>query len=209
MTKRLAIIGAGGHGKVAADIAELVGWNEIHFFDDCPPEIYPWIVKGSISNLIEQSRDYDGFFVAIGNNTFRKKVLELLEAHNVKSLITLIHPNAIVAKSALIKEGCLIAASAVINPSVVIEKGCIVNTSSSIDHDCHIEQFSHIAPGVHLSGNVKIGKNNWIGVGSTIIQGIIFADDIYLGAGSVVVKNLMSAGLYYGNPAKFQRNIKG
>ena len=46
-------------------------------------------------------------------------------------------------------------------------------------------------------------------VSVTIIQGIILADDIYLGAGSVVVKNLMSAGLYYGNPAKFQRNIKG
>lgn len=209
MARRLAIIGAGGHGKVAADIAELVGWNEIHFFDDYPPETYPWIVKGNISDLIEQLSAYDGLFVAIGNNAFRKKVLELLEAHNETSLITLIHPKAVVAKSALIKEGGLVAASAVINPSVVIEKGCIVNTSSSIDHDCHIEQFSHIAPGVHLSGNIKIGENNWIGVGSTIIQGVTLADDVYLGAGSVVVKNLMSAGLYYGNPAKFQRNIKG
>ena len=31
---KLAIIGASGHGKVLADIAELTGWEEIDFYDD-------------------------------------------------------------------------------------------------------------------------------------------------------------------------------
>lgn len=36
---KLAIIGAGGHGRVVADIAKLNGYEEIVFFDD-NPEIY-------------------------------------------------------------------------------------------------------------------------------------------------------------------------
>ena len=33
----LAILGASGHGKVLADIAELSGWSAIEFFDDAWP----------------------------------------------------------------------------------------------------------------------------------------------------------------------------
>ena len=36
--KKLAIISASGHGKVIADIAEQVGWNELNFFDDTWPD---------------------------------------------------------------------------------------------------------------------------------------------------------------------------
>ena len=31
---RLAIIGAGGHGRVVAEIAESSGWKTIHFYED-------------------------------------------------------------------------------------------------------------------------------------------------------------------------------
>lgn len=34
MNERLIIIGASGHGKVVADIAELNGYKEIAFLDD-------------------------------------------------------------------------------------------------------------------------------------------------------------------------------
>ena len=34
MNERLIIIGASGHGKVVADIAELSGYKEIAFLDD-------------------------------------------------------------------------------------------------------------------------------------------------------------------------------
>lgn len=35
----LAILGASGHGKVLADIAELTGWDKVVFFDDAWPEV--------------------------------------------------------------------------------------------------------------------------------------------------------------------------
>ena len=35
----LAILGASGHGKVLADIAELTGWDSIVFYDDDHPAL--------------------------------------------------------------------------------------------------------------------------------------------------------------------------
>ena len=34
MNKKLAIFGAGGHGKVVGEIGLLNGYKDIHFFDD-------------------------------------------------------------------------------------------------------------------------------------------------------------------------------
>jgi len=36
--KRLAILGASGHGKVVADTAECCGWQAVEFFDDAWPQ---------------------------------------------------------------------------------------------------------------------------------------------------------------------------
>lgn len=35
--KKLAVLGARGHGKLVADTAESCGWTEIVFFDDVWP----------------------------------------------------------------------------------------------------------------------------------------------------------------------------
>lgn len=36
MGRVLAILGAGGHGRVVADCAEAAGWDRFVFFDDNP-----------------------------------------------------------------------------------------------------------------------------------------------------------------------------
>ncbi|NIQ11431.1 acetyltransferase, partial [candidate division KSB1 bacterium] len=55
--KRLAILGASGHGKVVADIAECCGWSEFFFFDDAWPKLQRngrWSVQGNSQHLTEQ-----------------------------------------------------------------------------------------------------------------------------------------------------------
>lgn len=47
-----------------------------------------------------------------------------------------------------------------------------------------------------------IGKNCFIGVGATILPGIIIGDEVIIGAGSVVTKGIPSNSVAVGNPAK-------
>lgn len=75
----MVIIGAGGHGKVVADIAKSNCYEDIIFLDDNKniKKCGNYDVVGSISD-IKKYTEYD-FFVAIGNSSIRKRIQDKLE----------------------------------------------------------------------------------------------------------------------------------
>ena len=203
MKEKLLIIGASGHGKVIADIAmKMKKWKEITFLDDDETinTCIGFEVIAKTKDAINY-RDEADFFVAIGDNSIREDIQEKLEKKGA-SIATLIHPNAVIASNVEIGMGTVIMAGVVINSSSKIGKGCIINTSSSIDHDNVIEDYIHISPGVHLAGTVKIGRNNWIGVGSAVSNNVKICSGCIVGAGAVVVKDITEPGTYIGVPAR-------
>ena len=203
MKERLLIIGAGGHGKVVADIAlKMNQWDEICFLDDdkTKREVMGLKVIDSSSNVKSYLDDSD-FFVAIGDNSTRKKVIEELLVEGIQ-LPTLLHPNAVIGQDVKIGQGTVIMAGVVINCCTEIGEGCIINTSSSIDHDNMIRDYVHISPGSNLAGSVKIGKETWVGTGSTVINNIEIYKKSIIGAGSLVIRDVKQEGTYIGTPLK-------
>ena len=72
--KSCAILGASGHGKVVAEIAELNGYQHITFFDDRWPSLSSvehWNVSGDTAALLVTASEYDVVVVAIGHNATR------------------------------------------------------------------------------------------------------------------------------------------
>lgn len=199
---KLAIIGASGHGKVVADIAERNGYDDIEFYDDNRSLTHcgKWPVVGRANEVPRENEC--SLFVAIGNSKIRRKFIEEY-AH--KNIVTLIHPNAIVADDVSIGKGTVIVAGSVINSGTQLGKGCIVNTSSSVDHDCKLGNYCHISPGTHICGTVEIGDETWLGAGSTVINNVSICDECMIGAGSVVVDEIIVPGTYVGLPAKLLR----
>jgi len=197
--KKLIIIGASGHGKVVADIALKSGYKDIAFLDDntCVSECAGFPVIGRISDFKEQ-KDCD-FIVAIGDSYTRNRIMSSLED---SSIITLIHPDAVISRRVTIGKGTVVLAGAVINSDTVVGKGCIISTCASVDHDNSIEDYVHIAVGAHLCGTVRIGKYSWIGAGATISNNIDICEDSFVGAGAVVVKGIYEKGTYVGVPAR-------
>jgi sugar O-acyltransferase (sialic acid O-acetyltransferase NeuD family) len=203
MKDQLLIIGASGHGKVVADIAlKMNKWKSIAFLDDNDSlkTSMGLEVVGQSSDISKYIEDWD-LFVGIGNNATREKILEKLEAAGA-TIPILIHPCAVIGEQVDIKSGTAIMAGAVINCSTTIGKGCIINTGSTVDHDNWIEDYVHISPGAHLAGNVKVGKGSWLGIGSVVSNNISFISGCTVGAGAVVVKDIMEHGTYVGVPAR-------
>ncbi len=201
--KNLAILGAGGHGKIAADIAEQLGWN-IHFFDLNFPKISScgvWDIVGDETSLIKHATKYNAVFVAIGNNDIRAK--KQLEFKKLGFVITsLVSPSATLSEHVDIGEGVLIVANACVNIGTKISDGVIINTGANIDHDNHIGKFSHISPGVNLAGEVNIGEHCWVGIGSSIIHQITVGDNVMVGAGTVIINNVPDNVTVVGCPAR-------
>lgn len=201
MKSKLAIIGAGGHGKVCVDIASLKNkWNEIVFLDNSKvgETILGFEVIDVSENWSNYNQEYD-FFIAIGDNKNREKVYLDLKSKNA-SIAKLIHPSAIIGSDVKVAEGALIAAGVIINPSTKIGRGTILNTGCTIDHDNQIGDFVHISPGARLAGTVSVGKRSWLGIGSVVINNIVICNDVIIGAGGLVIKSIYNSGTYVGNP---------
>jgi len=202
--KRLAILGASGHGKVVADTAESCGWSSISFFDDAWPDVKlngVWSVVGNTQSLLDQLADFDGVVVAIGNNRIRyEKMLQLESAGAL--LVPLIHPSAVVSKYASIGKASVVFAGCVVNVGCRVGKGCILNTACTVDHDAVLGDAVHISPGAHLAGGVTVGDRSWVGIGASVRQMIAIGSDVMIGAGAAVVAHVPDGETVVGVPAR-------
>ncbi len=61
--------------------------------------------------------------------------------------------------------------------------------------------------GYQYNAPVHIGKNCWFGAGAIVLPGITVGDNVVVGAGSVVTKNLPSNVVAVGNPCRILREI--
>ena len=130
-----------------------------------------------------------------------KKIFNLF-VENGFNAVSLVHPSVIIAEDVEIGRGTIVMAGVVINPSVKIGIGCILNTCSSVDHDCVIDNFTHLCPNTHFAGTVNVGKYCTFGVGTSVINNLTICQDVYFGAGAVVVKDILESGVYVGVPCK-------
>ena len=56
---------------------------------------------------------------------------------------------------------------------------------------------------------IRIGSNVWFGGNVTVCPGVTIGDDVVIGAGSVVTKDIPSHSVAVGNPARVVRGIGG
>lgn len=202
--KRLAILGASGHGKVVADTAECCGWQRIEFFDDAWPGITSngiWPVVGTTGQLLERVQEFDGILIAIGNNSVRRRKLKELKAAGAK-LPVLVHPSSVVSRYASIGAGTVVFASVVVNAYASVGEGGILNTGCSVDHDCTLGVCVHISPGARLAGAVEVGDGTWIGIGACVRQVLSVGSNVVVGAGAAVVCNISDNMTVVGVPAR-------
>ncbi|MCC7162716.1 MAG: acetyltransferase [Anaerolineae bacterium] len=205
---RVIIVGAGGHAQVVADCllrARDKGGKfiPIGFVDDNPEfsdkSFLSLQVLGALADLA--SIPHDGVVVAVGNNRVRETIVARFAGEG-EHFVTVIHPSAIIAPDVLIADGAMLCAGCVVNTGSVIGAHVIVNTASSIDHHNQIGAFAHVAPGVHLGGDVSVGKGSLIGIGATVINGIKIGAASVVGAGAVVIRDVEDYEMVAGVPAR-------
>jgi len=195
------LFGASGHGKVVAEIAELLQLKIAAFVDQdrSKKELLGYEV---IHELLEESLE---MFIAIGQNGTRKKIAEQYAA---ASYPLLIHPQTAISTRTIFFEGTVVMAGVSVNAGVKIGKHCIINTNASIDHDCVLEDFVHISPNAALAGDVKVGEGSHVGIGTCVIQGITIGKWCTIGAGTVVIRDVPDGATVVGNPGRIIKKAK-
>ncbi len=63
------------------------------------------------------------------------------------------------------------------------------------------------ARGLQFNMPVRIGKNCWLGAGVIVMPGVTIGDNVVIGAGSVVTKDIPSNVVAVGNPCRVLREV--
>jgi sugar O-acyltransferase (sialic acid O-acetyltransferase NeuD family) len=194
----LGIIGAGEHGRVAADAWIASGGQLTAYYDDGTPPTH--LLRAPLAGDSAAAVAMGGaLHVAIGSNAARRKVGDVLEDDRCPLVI---HPRAVVSRYAALGAGTLLCAAAVVQTDAKIGRHVIVNTGAVVEHDCIIADFVHLAPRTVLGGSVQIGVAAFIGIGAIILPGVRIGEGAVVGAGAVVLKDVVAHSVVVGNPAR-------
>ena len=206
---RIAIAGAGGHGRVLLDILRLnvPKGLDVVFFDDHPhgSRIEGFPMGGSIADLIRDT-SFDGVMVAIGENCSRRRIQRTLVERG-HSIHTLKHPQSIHSPRSTLGLGSVAIAGSVVNPEACVGDGVILNTLCSVGHGCSVGDYAQLAPGVNLGGSCTIETGAFLGIGAKVVPLIAVKEWSVVGAGAVVLEDVPPRTFVAGVPARVIREL--
>lgn len=114
-------------------------------------------------------------------------------------------PFSEIQKGVLIGSGTRIQSHSFICELVTIGKNCFIGHGVMFTNDLFKEN-GPARGNQSLYRPTTIGDNVAIGSGVTLLP-VKVVNDVVIGAGSVVTKDLLTPGTYAGNPARFLREI--
>jgi sugar O-acyltransferase (sialic acid O-acetyltransferase NeuD family) len=175
MSKRVIVIGAGGHGRSVAEAILLLGRDQLAgFVDDgagTDAKIWRYPVLGTTASLRAHRGSADSVVVAIGNNAVRETLHACVREAGFE-LFSVIHPTAFVSPSAMLGAGCAVMAGAVVGTEARLGEGVIVNCGATVDHHCKVEAFGHLGVNACMAGGSVLGHGAWIQAGGALGYGV-------------------------------------
>jgi len=212
-TKKIAIYGAGGFAREVAWLVQSCNLGANHYevvcflddFVDVEDKILNGIPVVKLESVVQRFPDA-AVVGGVGNSQLRQRLMAKAAALGL-SFETIVHPR--VEKSDWIELGIgtVICAGNILTTNIRIGRHVQINLDCTIGHDVVMDDFVTLAPGVHVSGNVRFGKRVYVGTGAVILNGtsdkpIMIGDDAVIGAGACVTKSVPQEQTVVGVPAK-------
>lgn len=177
MTKKIVVVGAGGHGKSVADLLLLQKEYElVGFVDDAYPEAsdvwgFPVLGKVNADTLSSLQENVGCVAIAIGSNALRELIFKLVEELGL-TLPNIVHPNAFVSPRAILGNGCVVMANAVIGTEARLGDGVIINAGAIVDHHAVVDDFGHLGVNASMAGCSHLGRSAWAQAGVALGYGV-------------------------------------
>lgn len=195
--ENILLLGAGGHAHSVVDSIEekgiynIIGFLDIEFMQERKFRNYQVLgtdadMQSCFNNGIRNAFVTIGF---MGRGNIRNKLYDQLKKIGY-TIPNIIANTAVVSKNAIFGNGIFVGKGAVVNSGAKIGNMCIINTGAIVEHGCIVEEYSHIAVGSVLCGDVSVGRETLVGANATVIQGRKIGSNCIIGAGVTIRKNI-------------------
>ncbi|OQA18434.1 MAG: putative acetyltransferase EpsM [Chloroflexi bacterium ADurb.Bin360] len=213
MERKVAIYGAGGFAKEVAFLVEVCAQHgenlrPVCYVDDDTTHHHTFLHDLPVMSLEEARNQFPDALMAMGVGSPQVRARLVEKAARVGfDFVTLIHPGVERSKFVEIGLGTVICAGSILTVDIVLGQHVQVNLDCTIGHDVVMDDFATLAPGVHVSGFVRLGKCAYVGTGATIINGtpgepLVIGDNVVVGAGACVTKSIPDGLVVVGVPAR-------
>jgi len=206
---RLGIFGTSGFAREVDDIACALDLRTVFIARDTA-ERDAWGRPGEVMLEADVGNGRGmQFAIGIGDPALRRKVAQRHGA--TLDFVNLIHPTATFGRGQrrLLdqRRGVIVCAGVRFMNSIQVGDFTVFSLNATIGHDCIVDDFSTIAPGVNISGQVHIGSACWLGTGAAINQGtaqarLCIGAGTVIGSGAVVIGDCEPGAVYAGVPAR-------
>lgn len=147
----------------------------------------------------------DVFIVAIGANVKLKHELADVIEKKGGQFINLIHNTALIAPNAVLGNDVILCPYTIVTCDTKIGNHVMFNLYTSLGHDSVVGDYSSLMCYVDIAGDVQIGTHTFWGNCSLAIPGSRIGNYVTVGAGAVILKNVIDNQTVVGVPAKVNR----
>lgn len=195
------VVGVGGVGREALDVAFASGVAVAAFLDDAPADDIVRGLRVLAPSDAEQAAD---FLVAIADPVARARLASMLIGAGLR-LRSLVHPQAIVGPQSIFGLGSLVMGGAHVSSDVRAGQQCQVHYNATVGHDTTFGNRVTVYPGANVSGGVHLEDDVTVGSGAVVLQGRVIGAGAFVGAGAVVTRDVHPGQVVVGIPARLHR----
>lgn len=207
----LVLLGAGGFARETVEVVHAINEKQptyelLGFLDDDPGKTDAVIdgirVLGQTSLIAELAGACAVACVGSPDDySSRRRLTQRLDLPPDR-WATLVHPTAVVPRSAVIGPGTVVQAAVVMTTSVRIGSHVVFMPGVVITHDGVVGDYVTFGSGAMLAGGVVVGEGAYIGAGALIRERRRVGEWSLLGMGSVLTDDVPAGEVWAGVPAR-------
>lgn len=203
-----------GGGSTALEIRETVDMVKNDY--DCVVNVienggscrYSFVEDDGLFDHINKSIK-KSYIIGFTDQKLRAKYRALMEENGALPT-NIIHPTALISKSATIGYGNYVAAYSIISSESSVGDHNLVNLSVTLGHNTKIGNDNIFNPGARISGCVEIGDRCLFGANAFVFQGVRVCSDCAIDAMTYLNQNLEEPSICTSNTGfkKYKNRVR-